>query len=859
MSMDKAVSAPADTTNTNSEIEADFSQTNNNSPARIPVEVVGASDVESHAPESTKVEVVVAVVDNPEPVVVNEEQPNVTVEPVAAEESKAIVETSGEAEVNASAEKVDAPVEKVKVKKRKIEAVKAVKVVEMVDSDDSPFDDMGLAPSIVAAVKHSGYTVPTPIQAETIPTVLAGRDLIAQAETGSGKTAAFALPLLSKIDLKVNSPQVLVLAPTRELAIQVTASFEKYGASFKGFRAVTIYGGQSYETQLRAIRRGVHVIVGTPGRMMDHIRQQNLDLSNLTTFVLDEADEMLRMGFIDDVEWIMGNLPTKRQVVLFSATMPSQVRIIAKKYLNEPVHVSIKSKSSTAESIKQSCTIVGGREKFNMLTQILESEPTEGVIVFVKTRNTTVNVADQLSQRGFSAAPLNGEIPQNQRERTVAKLKSGRLDVLVATDVAARGLDVQRISHVINYDFPHDTEAYIHRIGRTGRAGRVGNAILFCEPKEKGKLGRLQRDTNQRIETFKQKSIDEINETRVSNFTQRITDAMGDQGGVKFFKNLVKKYQAESELSMEEIAAGLACMAQGDTPLLLKQLPKRGNERGQERGGKKFEGAMKTFRIEVGREHGVGPGNIVGAITNEANLDNTSIGRINLFDQHSTIDLPADLGQNVLDMLQDVSVSGQRLRISVSTEQSSERPKRRKKNNGSTNFVANRKSSGGNSYDRKTGKPYTGKGGYAGRTENNEYKSRSNSSGGSSHSKSSYSKSSYSKSSYSKPSYSKPSYTKASSSKPSYSKPDDSKPSHSKPSQYKSKTTTGGGEYKPKANAPASPAAKPASKSAYKPKTLGGYKAKPLSELAKSGKPASANKKRAKVNKTNKYVKIRAR
>ncbi len=373
------------------------------------------------------------------------------------------------------------------------------------------FADLGLSPEVISAIEKVGYSVPTQIQIETIPSVLENRDLMGQAETGSGKTAAFAWPLLSRIDFAINSPQVLVLTPTRELAIQVTKSFEKYGTCFDGFRAVSIYGGQSYETQLRALRRGVQVVVGTPGRVMDHLRRETLDLSNLTTFVLDEADEMLRMGFIDDVEWTMEQLPEQRQILLFSATLPGPVRRIAEKYLNHPVNIAIKQDNAAAESIAQTCVEVHPREKLQTLAQILDSEPTEGVIVFVKTRNSTVSVADQLSQRGFLAAPMNGEIPQNQRERTVEQLKSGRLDVVVATDVAARGLDVERISHVINYDFPHDTEAYVHRIGRTGRAGRTGAAILFCEPKEKGKLARLQRATNQRIAKFAQKTIKEIN------------------------------------------------------------------------------------------------------------------------------------------------------------------------------------------------------------------------------------------------------------------------------------------------------------------------------------------------------------
>jgi ATP-dependent RNA helicase DeaD len=590
--MDKAASVPTDATSKISESKTDSNLSEQASSARVPVEVVMAGADESPTPVPTKVEVVVAVVDSPEVIepANSEQQPAAQPPETAKVEPESPTETSVEVVDHVAADASVAATENAKPpakpKKRKIEAVKAVKVVE---PENSPFEDMGLAPSIVTAVKQAGYTVPTPIQAETIPTVLAGQDLIGQAETGSGKTAAFALPLLSKIDLKVNSPQVMVLAPTRELAIQVTASFEKYGASFKGFRAVTIYGGQSYETQLRAIRRGVHVIVGTPGRMMDHIRQQNLNLSNLTTFVLDEADEMLRMGFIDDVEWIMGNLPAKRQVVLFSATMPSQIRNIANKHLNQPVHISIKSKSSTAESIKQSCTILGGREKFNMLTQILESEPTEGVIVFVKTRNTTVNVADQLSQRGFSAAPLNGEIPQNQRERTVAKLKSGRLDVLVATDVAARGLDVKALQAVINYELPRDPEVYVHRIGRTGRAGERGTAL--------------------------------------SLFTA------GEQPRLKAIEGYLDR----------------PCIC--DVPEALDRVPDFS-----------LSSDMTTLQINAGRKQKLRPGDILGALTGDAGLSGSSIGKIDIFDQSSYVAVQRDAVRGALNYLANGKIKGRAIR-----------------------------------------------------------------------------------------------------------------------------------------------------------------------------------------------------
>ena len=407
------------------------------------------------------------------------------------------------------------------------------------DADVDPFKKLGLRDDVYKAIAGFGYTTPTAIQEETVSVIMTGRDVIGQAETGSGKTAAFAWPLLSKIDLKKRAPQILVLAPTRELAIQVSGAFEKYGSSMKGFKTVTIYGGQSYETQFRALDRGVHVVVGTPGRVMDHLNRGTLKLDNITTFVLDEADEMLRMGFIDDVEWVMDRLPEERQVLSFSATMPAPIRNIAKKYLNDPAHITIKGKAATADSIEQSYAIVTIREKLKQLKWLLETEETDGVIVFVKTRQTTNVVAEALAQDGLKAAALNGDIAQNQRERTVNRLKSGKIDVVVATDVAARGLDVKRISHVVNYDFPHDSEIYVHRIGRTGRAGRSGEAILFVEPKEKRKLGWLEKDTKQKIGQYKPKSLKEVNQVRVDKFREEILKTTAHEQ-VKFFRTLVE-------------------------------------------------------------------------------------------------------------------------------------------------------------------------------------------------------------------------------------------------------------------------------------------------------------------------------
>ena len=540
------------------------------------------------------------------------------------------------------------------------------------DADvENPFVAMQLSPEVLEAIGKAGYDNPSPIQLQTVPHLMDGRDLIGQAETGSGKTAAFAWPLLSRLDLSQKAPQVIVLAPTRELAVQVTTAFKKYASCVPGFRTTTIYGGQSYETQFRALDRGAHVVVGTPGRVMDHLKRGTLDLSQLKAFVLDEADEMLRMGFIDDIETILEATPRTQQSIFFSATMPRQIQRIAERYLTDPVHIKIESKTATAESITQTCVFVSGREKLQRLVRLLETEEVDGVLVFVKTRQSTMVVAEHLIQRGVIASALNGDIAQQQRERTVGQLMSGKINVVVATDVAARGLDVQRISHVINYDFPHDTEAYVHRIGRTGRAGREGNAILFVEPKEKGKLSRLQRATNQRIDTFKEKSLKEINALRIDKFKAKITEAL-ESDKIEFFQTMITEMQAETELPIEQLAAALGVLAQGEKPLILEALQAR-QSNWKKDGAKRARGdhgPMQTYRVEVGRKHNVGPGNIVGAVTNEADLSNADIGRIKIYDNYSTIDLPASLPIDILNHLAGVFVSGRALEISKSDQPS---------------------------------------------------------------------------------------------------------------------------------------------------------------------------------------------
>jgi len=563
----------------------------------------------------------------------------------------------------------------------------------MTSATVTAFDQLALHKDIFKVLDDVGYETPSPIQAQTIPLMLEGRDLVGQAQTGTGKTAAFALPILSKLDLKQKKPQVLVLAPTRELAIQVAEAFQKYAKHLKGFHVLPIYGGQDYRTQIRALERGVHVVVGTPGRVMDHMRKGNLSLDGLTTLVLDEADEMLRMGFIDDVEWVLEKTPPKRQIALFSATMPAQIRRIATQHLNNPEHVTIKLKTTTAETIRQRFWPVGGLHKLDALTRILEAETFDAMIVFVRTKTATVELAEKLEARGFASAALNGDIAQNQRERTVNNLKNGKLDILVATDVAARGLDVERVSHVINYDIPYDTEAYVHRIGRTGRAGREGDAILFVAPRERRMLQAIEKATNQKIEMMELPSTDLINNRRIEKFKQRITDTLAEKE-LGLFRDMIDKYQQEHDASLVDVAAALAKMLQGDAPFLLQNKPVGKPDKSWDREDKKsdrgsradrgpreerrprreqtdsrdqnqpLEAGMQRYRIEVGHEHNVKPGNIVGAIANEADIESKYIGRINIFDDHSLVDLPEGMPKELFHTLKKARVMGQALNIS---------------------------------------------------------------------------------------------------------------------------------------------------------------------------------------------------
>jgi len=546
----------------------------------------------------------------------------------------------------------------------------------------SRFSDLGLASPILQAIDEIGYEAPSPIQSQCIPPLLEGRDLLGTAQTGTGKTAAFALPLLSRLDLSLKQPQVLVLTPTRELAIQVAEAVQAYARYLKDFHILPVYGGQGMDVQLRQLRRGVHIVVGTPGRVHDHLRRGTLMLNRLTAVVLDEADEMLRMGFIEDVETILEQTPKKKQVALFSATMPEAIRRVAQQHLHEPVEIRIKTKTATVTTITQRYWQVSGVHKLDALTRILESEGFTAMIVFVRTKTATVDLAGKLEARGYSSAALNGDMIQALRERTIERLKSGQLDIIVATDVAARGLDVERISHVINYDIPYDTEAYIHRIGRTGRAGRKGEAILFVAPRETRMLRSIERATGQSITQMQLPSHEAVADRRIGRFKQMITDTLGSQE-LGFFEDLIEGYQSEHNIGMSEIAAALAYLLQRERPLIPAKLDENPVERepGHDKAKheprsrrdaprsqhaeteKAVEPGMWRYRIEVGRGHGVEAKNIVGAIANEAGLDSRNIGHIKFYDSYSTVDLPEGMPKDVFKHLQKVWVCGRQLHL----------------------------------------------------------------------------------------------------------------------------------------------------------------------------------------------------
>ena len=629
------------------------------------------------------------------------------------------------------------------------------------------FAALSLSAPLLKALADVGYEAPSPIQAATIPPLLEGRDLVGQAQTGTGKTAAFALPVLNNIDTSSPHPQALVLAPTRELAIQVAEAFQKYATHLPGFHVLPIYGGQGYGSQLHGLKRGAHVVVGTPGRVIDHLERGTLDLSHLRHLVLDEADEMLRMGFIDDVETILRKTPAQRQIALFSATMPPAIKRIAQTYLTDPADIHIEAKTRTADNVRQRYWLVSGMQKLDAITRLLEVEPFEAMIVFTRTKQATEELAERLQARCFSAAAINGDIPQQQRERAVQKLKDGQLDILVATDVAARGLDVDRISHVLNYDIPYDVESYVHRIGRTGRAGRTGDAILFATPRERGMLRAIERATRQPIEPMAMPSSEEVNDSRITRFKQRIAQSL-EQEGINLFRTLVTDIERDLDVPALDIAAALARALQGDEPLLLQPDPKPApfqsrndqfkgekkkprefsrhdegrheenpheprrerpakfrqempqaqdfgdadgfGERPPRRAPRPHEEGFQTYRIAVGHMHQVKPGNIVGAIANEAGIESRHIGRIDIRTDHSYVDLPRGMPEDLLSHLANVWVAGQRLRIAAHEGEIPLAPKLKREHHGAGGFGAREDAP-------RRGKPYREERSFAPREE----------------------------------------------------------------------------------------------------------------------------------------------
>ncbi|MEY2698545.1 MAG: hypothetical protein RL720_501 [Actinomycetota bacterium] len=594
------------------------------------------------------------------------------------------------------------------------------------------FSELGLSDAVLKSLKDVGYEIPSAIQAATIPILLEGKDVVGLAQTGTGKTAAFALPILSRLDLSQKSPQALVLAPTRELALQVCEAFEKYASHMKGVHVLPVYGGQGYGVQLSALRRGVHIVVGTPGRIMDHLEKGTLDLTELKYLVLDEADEMLKMGFAEDVETILADTPTDKQVALFSATMPAQIRRISKQYLNEPEEITIKNKTTTSSTITQRYLMVSYPQKVDALTRILEVENFEGMIIFTRTKNETETLAEKLRARGYSAMAINGDVPQATRERTVEQLKSGKLDILVATDVAARGLDVERISHVVNFDIPIDTESYVHRIGRTGRAGRSGAAISFVTPRERRLLDAIERATRQPLTQMQLPSVEDVNVTRLARFDDAITEALAQPELIHQFREIIGHYIEHHDVPEVDVAAALAVVAQGDSPLLLSAEDERAqryerelqtrrdradrgdrsdlggrggrNDRGRgssredrfnredraprerfnrddrterpERRSRENNQPMGSYRIEVGKRHKVEPRQIVGALANEGGLNRQDFGAIKILPDHSIVELPANLGREVFNRLENTRISGKLIELRADQHGSGRREER---------------------------------------------------------------------------------------------------------------------------------------------------------------------------------------
>lgn len=540
------------------------------------------------------------------------------------------------------------------------------------------FADLGLPTSLVSVLSAVGYESPSPIQRQTIPVLLEGHDLIGQAQTGTGKTAAFALPMLSKIDVSLSKPQALIMVPTRELAIQVAEACQKYASHMPGLHVLPIYGGQSYKPQLNALRRGVHVVVATPGRVIDHLDRGTLSLASINYVVLDEADEMLQMGFVDAIDHILGLVPKERQVVLFSATLPAPIKRIAQKHLRQPREITVRSKTATAANIRQRYWLVSGIHKLDALTRLLEVETFDAMLVFARTKQSTVELVDKLEARGFSAAALNGDILQAQRERTIAALKTGKIDIVVATDVAARGIDVERITHVVNFDVPYDSESYVHRIGRTGRAGRSGEAILFISSRERNMLRIIERATRQPIEPMTLPSVQDVNAKRAEKFKKELAEIIQSHE-LAAYRGVIEEFVRESGTDVFDVAAALASMGKSGRALFVT---KRSAEAAPEAEGsaeefpeqresierksskpRRPEGPQAIFRLEVGRRHGVQPGNIVGALAHEGDLHGSEINGIDIRDDHTLVRLPAAIPEHVLKHLAEIKVRGRPLAI----------------------------------------------------------------------------------------------------------------------------------------------------------------------------------------------------
>ena len=557
------------------------------------------------------------------------------------------------------------------------------------------FAELGLGELLLQALAAVGYESPSPIQAATIPALLAGKDVLGQAQTGTGKTAAFALPILARLDLRQREPQALVLVPTRELAIQVAEAFHKYASKLSGFHVLPIYGGQSYTPQLQSLKRGTHVIVGTPGRIMDHMERGSLSLQSVRMVVLDEADEMLAMGFIEPMETILSKVPKERQVALFSATMAPAIKRIAQSHLRDPSEINLRGKTTTAANTRQRYWLVSGLHKLDALTRILEVLTFDGMLVFARTKLATAELAERLEARGFAASALNGDMQQAERERTIAQLRAGKIDILVATDVAARGLDVERISHVVNFDVPYDTESYIHRIGRTGRAGRSGEAILFIAPRERNMLRLIERATRQPIEQMDLPTIADVNATRVAKFKSKVIATL-KHGIPDAYRGIVDELVRDAGVELADVAAALATMAQGKTPLLMgdktgdtlsdkpepgspnrsaRDAPNDSRPRGRPRSG--HMAPQDTYRLEVGRLHGAVAGNIVGAIANEAGLDGSEINGVKVREDHTLVRLPEGMPEEVLRRLGRVQIRGRAMAISK-LEPRTKRPKRQR-------------------------------------------------------------------------------------------------------------------------------------------------------------------------------------